>query len=74
MTKQHNIQAYIDTIIGGTVTTKSLSLATSCTLPTLLTFIKNNPNRFRKVKHGTYLILSPAVSTDTTEDINLRWN
>jgi hypothetical protein len=72
MTKQHNIQAYIDTIIGGTVTTKSLSLATSCTLPTLLTFIKNNPNRFRKVKHGTYLILSPAVSTDTTEDINLR--
>jgi len=72
MTKQQNIQAYIDTIVGGTVTTKSLSLATSCTLPTLLTFIKNNPNRFRKVKHGTYLILSPAVSTDTTEDINLR--
>jgi hypothetical protein len=72
MTKQHNIQAYIDTIVGGTVTTKSLSLATSCTLPTLLTFIKNNPNRFRKVKHGTYLILSPAVSTDTTENINLR--
>jgi hypothetical protein len=72
MTKQHNIQAYIDTIVGGTVTTKSLSLATSCTLPTLLTFIKNNPNRFRKVKHGTYLILSPAVSTDTTEHINLR--
>jgi hypothetical protein len=72
MTKQHNIQAYIDTIVGGIVTTKSLSLATSCTLPTLLTFIKNNPNRFRKVKHGTYLILSPAVSTDTTEDINLR--
>jgi hypothetical protein len=72
MTKQQNIQAYIDTIIGGTVTTKSLSLATSCTLPTLLTFIKNNPNRFRKIKHGTYLILSSAVSTDTTEDINVR--
>jgi len=72
MTKQHNIQAYIDTIVGGTVTTKSLSLATSCTLPTLLTFIKNNPNRFRKIKHGTYLILSSAVSTDTTEDINVR--
>jgi len=72
MTKQQNIQAYIDTIIGGTVTTKSLSLATSCTLPTLLTFIKNNPNRFRKIKHGTYLILSSAVSTDTTENINVR--
>ena len=60
MTKQQNIQAYIDTIIGGTVTTKSLALATGCTLPTLLTFIRNNSDRFKKVKHGTYLILSPT--------------
>lgn len=72
MTKQQNIQAYIDTIIGGTVTTKSLALATGCTLPTLLTFIRNNSDRFKKVKHGTYLILSPAVCIDTNEDINLR--
>ena len=72
MTKQQNIHAYIDTIIGGTVTTKSLALATNCTLPTLLTFIKNNSDRFKKIKPGTYLILSPAVSIDTTEDINIR--
>lgn len=72
MTKQQNIHAHIDTIIGETVTTNSLALATGCTLPTLLIFIKNNSDRFKKVKHGTYLILSPAVSIDTNEDINIR--
>jgi len=56
MSKQQNIQAYIDTIIGATVTTKSLCLASNCTLPTMLAYIKNNPNRFSKIAHGKYLI------------------
>lgn len=72
MTKQQTILTYIDTIIGGTVSTKSLCLATGCSLPTVLTFIKNHSDRFKKVKHGTYLILTSAVTLDTNDVSNLR--
>jgi len=67
MAKREAIEQYINTIIGGTVTTKALCQATSCSLPTILAFIKDNPTRFEKVKRGTYTILaaSAAVSSDT---------
>ena len=58
MSKQQNIERYINTIVGGTVTTTSLCLSVGCTLPTVLTYIKNNPDRFEKVKRGTYTILA----------------
>lgn len=64
MTKQNTIQQYIDTIIGGTITTKSLCQATGCTLPTVLTFIKNHPDRFEKVKRGTYTIRQANIATN----------
>lgn len=56
MSKQQSIENYINTIVGATVTTSALCAATKCTLPTVLSFIKNNPHRFEKVKRGTYTI------------------
>ena len=56
MSKTQNIQAYIDTIIGATVTTKALCTSAGCTLPTMLTYIRNNPSRFEKAGHGKYII------------------
>lgn len=63
MSKQITIQNYIDTIAGNTVTTTDLCNACKCTLPTILTFIKNHPDRFEKVKRGTYTIKHAALST-----------
>lgn len=65
MTKQQNIETYINTVIGAIVTTSALAKSTGCTLPTVLKYIKNNPNRFQKEGKGTYRIL--AVSTVVTE-------
>ena len=56
MSKSQNIQTYIDTIVGATVTTKALCASCNCTLPTLLTYIRNNPSRFEKAGHGKYVI------------------
>ena len=67
MSKQQNIQAYIDTIIGTTITTKSLCLACNCTLPTMLAYIKNNPKRFSKIAHGKYAI---TLNSDNLNIIN----
>lgn len=58
MSKQNQIEQYINTIVGGTITTASLCVAAGCTLPTVLSYIKNNPHRFEKVKRGTYTILA----------------
>lgn len=65
MSKQQDIHNYINTIVGATVTTSSLCIACKCTLPTVLTYIKNNPNRFEKVSRGSYRILA-ATMTNTT--------
>lgn len=70
MTKQFAIQQYIDTIIGGTITTTSLCQATACTLPTVLTFIKNHPDRFEKVGRGKYLIKANNVTSVSDPEIN----
>ena len=64
MSKTQNIQAYIDTIIGATVTTKALCASAGCTLPTLLTYIRNNPFRFEKAGHGKYTIKAVPFNLD----------
>jgi hypothetical protein len=66
MSKQNDIETYINTITGATVTTAALCDACKCTLPTVLTFIKNNPNRFEKVKRGTYTVKA-IMLTQTSE-------
>jgi hypothetical protein len=64
MSKSQNIQTYIDTIVGATVTTKALCASCNCTLPTLLTYIRNNPSRFEKAGHGKYVIKALPFNLD----------
>lgn len=66
MSKQKDIEDYINTIVGATVTTNALCTACKCTLPTILAFIKNNPHRFEKVKRGTYSIKGAAAISTTS--------
>lgn len=75
MAKKDVIEQYINTIIGGTVTTKALCDATGCSLPTILTFIKNNASRFEKVKRGTYTIRAAAATfvTNNTNTTPFEW-
>lgn len=70
MAKSQAIETYINTIIGATVTTKALCVATGCSLPTVLAFIKNHPNRFEKVKRGTYTVRAVSVTSNTTNSNN----
>lgn len=70
MAKKQVIEDYINTVIGATVTTNALCIATGCSLPTVLSYIKDHPERFDKVKRGTYTIkaaafTSSSVSSDT---------
>jgi len=65
MAKRDAIEHYINTIVGATVTTKALCVATGCSLPTVLSFIKDNASRFEKVKRGTYTIRAASVTLDT---------
>lgn len=71
MSKQTKIEEYINTIIGGTVTTKALCQATGTTLPTVLTFIRKNPQRFHRVARGMYTILS--ASTQSSDNNTHEW-
>lgn len=70
MAKRDSIEQYINTIIGATVTTKALTIATGCSLPTVLSYIKENSSRFEKVKRGTYTIRAASVTLDTTNTNN----
>lgn len=69
MSKQKDIEEYINTIVGATVTTSALCTACKCTLPTILTFIKNNPHRFEKTKRGTYTIKGAAALHVVTDSV-----
>lgn len=75
MAKKASITEYIDTIIGATVTTKALTVATGCSLPTVLSYIKENSSRFEKVKRGTYTIRAASVTsiTNTTNNTQFEW-
>lgn len=70
MSKQQDIENYINTSVNTQISTKVIAQMCNCTLPTVLTFIKNNPHRFEKVSRGQYRILPLAamhsVITNTT--------
>lgn len=68
MSKQQSIEDYINTVIGATVTTSALATATKCSLPTVLSYIKNNSHRFEKVKRGTYTIKAAALASPVSSD------
>jgi hypothetical protein len=70
MAKKDSIEQYINTIVGATVTTKALCTATGCSLPTVLSFIKENASRFEKVKRGTYTVRAISVTVDTNNSNN----
>lgn len=74
MSKQKIIDDFINQNIGETFTTQQLCALCHCTLPTVLTYIKNNPSKFIKVKRGIYtvtasmqmLVQSVVAQQDTT--------
>ena len=74
MSKQKDIETYINTIVGATVTTTALATASKCSLPTVLAYIKNNPQRFTRVSRGKYTINASVTSnTDTSNLPTHEW-
>lgn len=61
MSKQRDIENYINASVNTQISTKLIAQMCNCTLPTVLTFIKNNPHRFQKVSRGQYMILPLAA-------------
>jgi hypothetical protein len=74
MSKQNDIMNFINTVEGQTFSTSQLCDAAKCTLPTVLTFIKNNPSRFTKVRRGIYTVNSTIsiaeTATETPAEVN----
>ena len=64
MAKAQDIENYINTIVGATVTTNALCTSCKCTLPTVLTYIRNNPSRFEKAGRGKYTIKAAIVNNN----------
>jgi len=61
--KNNDIEAYINTVIGAIVNTNALAKSTGCSLPTILNYIKTNPSRFEKAGRGRYRILAANNQT-----------
>jgi hypothetical protein len=64
--KQNAIRNWINEHVGETFSTVQLAKDLGISLPTLLSYIKNNEDRFSKVKHGAYRI--EAVATQLGGD------
>lgn len=67
MSKQQLIQQFVDDNIGQEYRTVAIAEVVGCTLPTVLSFIKNNPDRFEKISHGKYLIKSQTFSVSVSD-------
>lgn len=74
--KTNVITNYINTIVGGNVTTTALAVATDCSLPTVLAYIKAHPHRFHRVARGTYRIEPENAANDTiaTNETNTQFD
>jgi hypothetical protein len=67
MSKSQDIENYINTIVGATVSTTALCTSCGCTLPTVLSYIRNNPSRFEKAGRGKYLIKAGIVNNNNNQ-------
>jgi hypothetical protein len=56
MSKQKVIDEFVNQNVGSTFKTSQICELCNVTLPTVLTYIKQNPSRFTKVKRGIYTI------------------
>lgn len=63
MSKTAQIQQYVNNNPNLCIKTKDMAENCSVSLPTLLKYIKNNPEQFEKVEHGKYKILSTTVQS-----------
>jgi DNA-binding MurR/RpiR family transcriptional regulator len=63
MAKAVQIKDYIDNNPNLTIKTKDLAANCNVSLPTVLKFIKDNPERFEKTSYGEYKII-PVSSTE----------
>jgi excisionase family DNA binding protein len=59
------IEAFVNANVGKTFTTKEMCEQIGCSLPTLLSYLKNNVMKFTMVSYGSYLINSDVTSTTT---------
>jgi len=62
MSKQKIIDDFINENVGLTFSTRQLCTLCNCTLPTVLSYIKQNDARFTKVKRGIYTINASIAS------------
>jgi len=58
MSKQQQLNDFATNNSGETFRTADICIAVDCSLPTVLNFIKKNPNLFEKTGHGIYKVLS----------------
>lgn len=67
MSKQDQIKQFIDNNVGNEYRTADLAEHVGCSLPTILSFIKNNAHRFEKTGHGKYFIKTEAKTMTVSE-------
>lgn len=68
--KDKQIIAKINTIVGSKVATKDLATFCECSYPTIINFIRSYPERFIKVGFGLYLIVEE--NTDTVVSVKTQ--
>lgn len=66
MAKQTEILTFVNNNTNQQYRTADMCQQIGCSLPTLLKFIKNNPERFTKVSHGVYTIKAQTMSVGSS--------
>lgn len=67
MSKQDQIKQFVETNVGREYRTIDIADQVGCSLPTILSFIKNNSTSFEKTGHGKYLIKAEAKTMTVSE-------
>lgn len=62
MSKKLIIDQFVNNNINSTFKTSQICQLCNISLPTLLAYIKQNPTRFTKIKHGIYTINASIAS------------
>jgi hypothetical protein len=74
MSKHNQIMEFINNNVNTSFRTTQMAETVGCSLPTILSFIKNNPSRFNKTGHGIYTILPESqemsISTSGISEIS----
>jgi len=74
MSKQTQIRDFVTNNSGNTYKTSQMCEEIGCSLPTLLKFIKENPDMFEKSGHGRYLISANTKTMTASDTTNVHTN